>query len=901
MKRTSVLIMFMLLLVPAIRAVAASSTGNAPFINTWLLLGTFDNSGNKNFATDLIGEPQAQPAMGEHVAGKTWNYFDDRLFSRNQDDYQDFFSYYVVKQGQSAAAKMAYAHVYVYSPTDSEAQLRLLADYEYTAWVNGVRVASGTLPVASGWVDRGFWSSAKDGDGLTPYYGKDTVRVPVRLKAGWNRLLLKVANQAEGLFGFYARITDAAGNAVPGLTYSVNGGHGKLAVATSGLTEFTTPNLPVGFRGWPYVAMKVPYLDAVGKRWPEMKTYVPYWPEASPFTLHAQGGTAPYTWRLAKGKLPNGLSLRPDGTLIGTVSPAAPIGDYNLEVAVTDAAGGNAVKNLCLTVRERPNKWYEEDRLTALIHSPEDTPGGDFDGLAKLMKRQGYGIGMPISYGNGDFVFRWPSRFDPNNALGDVDGKIKTALEANGIKFGMYIGNVFGCPQFNYGQLILMLEDAIKKYHPAAFWFDWAAINNPSLDAIYSMIKSYDPNTVIVVNGMMHPIHGDWDILCIEDMSYGDYAKIWGYWPGEYNRYEFPMAYAWPKAGALETWRLMLNPAASPKELSLSGVNIKGPPDWREMLRLQITLIGMGFVANMDHSPTAGAPAGSIKTLADSVILETHRKMGDWANPPGLTPLYTSYTKVNPGPLAPAAWGYNTINQKRDAIYLHLLKNPKGKTGMPETPNLAVEIPNRAVTAVEWMNTGKTLPHTQQGNQISISLAGVTADPVDTIFKLTLASPLPETALPVPPAMEYQVPQAKPGNLASGKPAKLLSLDGTHELMPSANTGFASRGNDDDPNTAAQAAWEYPWTYQIDLENASTLSKIVVVFSEICYPTDFEVLVSADGSNWRSITREAATSGGARSYTVSAPGIRYLRVKGYKPDGPNQAGLQMGVAELEAY
>ncbi len=898
MKRLTILAIILFIFAPAIVSQAASSTGNAPFINTWLILGTFDNAGNEGYETDLIGESTVKPGIGQQVAGKTWNYFDDRLFSRNYDDYQDLFSYYVVKQGESADSKMAYLHVYIYSPKENEAQLRLLVDYEHKAWLNGMVVTSGTSPVASGWVDKGFWHSANEGDSLIPYYGKDTVRVPVHLLAGWNRLLLKAANQADGLFGFYARISDTNGNAIPGLTYSVNGGNGKLKVSTTALKDIKTGNLPVGYRGWPYVGMRTPYINTIGKRWPETKVYDPYWPESSNFSFNAQGGKAPYKWNLSKGKLPMGLSLMPGGTIIGKISPIAGIGDYNIIATITDAAGNTASKSLCLTVKERPNKWYEEGRLTALIHSPEDTPNGDYDGLAKLMKRQGYCIGMPISYGNGDFTFRWPSRFEPNNPLGDVDGKLKTALEANNIKFGMYIGNVFGCPQFSYSQLILMLEDAIKKYHPAAFWFDWGGYNNPSLDAIYSMIKTYNPNTVIVANGMMHPIHGDWDILCIEDMSYGNYSKIWEYWPGEYNLNEFPMAYDWPKDNALETWRLMLNPSPA-GELSLSGATV-GIPDWQEILRLQVSLIGMGCIANMDHSPTAGSPKGTIKTLADSVILEAHREMGDWASPAGLIPLYTSYTNVNPGPLAEAKWGYNTINVDRNVIYIHMLKNPKGKTGMPETDHLSINLPKAKVQSIVWMNTGKSLKYIQKGNKLNISLAGVTADPVDTILSIKFAQALPET-LPVNRSIKLTIPKPKSGNLASGKPAKLMSLDCTHELLASSNSAYASKGNDNDLTTVAQGAWEYAWTYQVDLQQIERVSRIIVIFSKICFPTDYELLISADGQNWTSITRESPTSGGAKTYKIPVTDVRYIRVKGYKPDGPDQSGGQMGVAELEVY
>ena len=68
--------------------------GDAPFINTWLVLGTFDNQKGAGMRTDLIVEATVQPRAGEQVAGKTWQFFDDRIFSRNYDDYQDLFSYF---------------------------------------------------------------------------------------------------------------------------------------------------------------------------------------------------------------------------------------------------------------------------------------------------------------------------------------------------------------------------------------------------------------------------------------------------------------------------------------------------------------------------------------------------------------------------------------------------------------------------------------------------------------------------------------------------------------------------------------------------------------------------------------------------------------------------------------
>ena len=207
------------------------------------------------------------------------------------------------------------------------------------------------------------------------------------------------------------------------------------------------------------------------------------------------------------------------------------------------------------------------------------------------------------------------------------------------------------------GQLRLV-EDAIRRFQPAAFWFDWAGWNGVSLDAIYSMIKTYDPETLVVLNGVPTMSNGDWDVICLEGWgSWGD--RIWDKWPFDF---------AWPKEHTVESWRLVADPAFEYSQ----GVE----PDWQEYLRVQIALIGDGFVANIDHSPTirTGVPegGGKLASLDASVVIQAHRKMADWANPEGVPPLHESYTRVNPGPLAAAEWGYNTINLARDAIYLHL-------------------------------------------------------------------------------------------------------------------------------------------------------------------------------------------------------------------------------------
>jgi len=134
------------------------------------------------------------------------------------------------------------------------------------------------------------------------------------------------------------------------------------------------------------------------------------------------------------------LRLDPDGTIRGQVAASAALRTCKFEVQVTDQAGGSATKGLNIIVKERPNKWYEEARLTALIHTPECLPDRSYGEFVETMKRQGYQVGMLISYNNGRGKYRWPSIYHPDNPLGDVVGKYKTALEAEGIRFGMYFG-----------------------------------------------------------------------------------------------------------------------------------------------------------------------------------------------------------------------------------------------------------------------------------------------------------------------------------------------------------------------------------------------------------------------------------------------------------------------------
>jgi hypothetical protein len=64
-------------------------------------------------------------------------------------------------------------------------------------------------------------------------------------------------------------------------------------------------------------------------------------------TLSAAGGSAGYSWSIASGSLPPGLSLSPGGVISGTPNHS---GTYGFQIKVADFAGATATQNLGITV-----------------------------------------------------------------------------------------------------------------------------------------------------------------------------------------------------------------------------------------------------------------------------------------------------------------------------------------------------------------------------------------------------------------------------------------------------------------------------------------------------------------------------------------------------------------------
>lgn len=886
----------------ALSATIAMAATKADFLNTWLVLGLFDNDPQgAGLEKAWIDETQVAPLAGQEAAGRKWTYFDDRLFSRNYDDYQDLLSYFRFKRNESVEAKVAYAHTYLYSPKDQDAIMVVGADTESRVWLNG-------RPVLK--------SEPKQ-------WAKDRAKADVVLKKGWNRILMKVANRENTRLGFYLGFTDRTGEPLKDVIVSVNGSDGPLTVATSGMSDVSPADMPGGWREWSYIEARPDFAEIFPpgsetdpKRW-ILNTFLrtgliegvlhsdDNTLRATAFSFQAQGGTPPYRWVHVKGELPPGLSVAENGQIKGTISADAELRDYAFTVRVKDANDAEASKDLSITVKERPNRWYEESRLVCLVHAPERLTDEQIEEMMGLAKKQGYQVVMPISYNNGEMLFRWPSPFAPKGTR-DVIGKLKKEIEKQGMEFGMYMGNLnlevrAGAP-FKNNQQHLMVEEAIRNYQPKSFWFDWPTWAGEAVDSLYSMIRTMDPELVIVLNGHTNASNGDWDIISFE---------AWGAWG--YNSWAyFPVEVPWPKKGASESWRRMSNKFVLPSELKTEEdhkklraiVSQSGPPmdpakgweeEWKTYFKLHIAMAGEGSIANMDFT-LANPDRKPLEALSDADQYPYRLKMATWASPEGRPPLYPSFTQVNPGPFEPAPWGYNLINLSKDVIYLHFQENPRGKTGLPKETSVSVGPLNGKVKSVTWMNTNQPLKFTQMdtstNKMLTIDLAGVTQDEIDTIFKIELEAPLKSAPAKV------GIPT---GNLATYKPSAMLGLDGKTHLIPSTGR-LPMYGNDGDPSTVAVGGYSWAWIYEVDLERPYAVKKVALNSGPRGFATEYEIQTSLDRESWTKVADVKGITGPSRVETaISETPARYIRLRAIKPDDAGQMGGQMSVGELEVY
>lgn len=690
---------------------------------------------------DSLGEqsPTAgdiTPEIGQTFEGKTWEYFDDRVWNRNYDDYQDLHGYYAIKKGVDTRNKYVYAASYVYSATAQDVELRYGSSGSHRAFVNDEPVDERSTP-----------SEVQ----------KDMTKTPVHLVAGWNKILLQIKHaytddkNANGYpiakdasvayLGFYARLTTSSGSTVSGLTYSVTGDGSSLAIDTRGLSATDVVNdnargrglpenvMPGGYRDWPYV-------------WNTSNYTTPHGVQASHFRFLARGGQPGYTWSISSGSLPAGLALDPNGTITGTVT-AAP-GTYSFTVRVTDASSASATKALSITIKERPNRWLELGKVSALSHSIATyewwaDPNFSADRWAERAKRQGHAM---VSVESLQTSYYWPSRFaDPQHEWNqysptDANGKIVDALKAYeeavkryGMKFGLYYATEGG-KQEHYSSDVFVqnVQDLILRYDPAYLYFDgpqkmpWA-----NYDAMYSIVRNYGDDIIVQSNAWSNEF-GDPDLRTEEASAY----------------YGDGVGSNLTKRTVNEPWKIAVtkynpNPFYPRRD------------DYRLLARETIANVGRGNIDNLDQTPIMlrGPNQSSPTTVATDYpkgaqeYIDMRDDTAAWWAPAGKPDRHESITGTMPYTLSPApAWGYAVSRDNN--VYLHLMQGPAGKTGYAgnepnglAAPTLTVGPITGTVTKVTWLNEGANLTYTTSGTNLTINLAGITQrDPVSTIIKV---------------------------------------------------------------------------------------------------------------------------------------------------------------------
>ena len=156
-------------------------------------------------------------------------------------------------------------------------------------------------------------------------------------------------------------------------------------------------------------------------------------------------------------------------------------------------------------------------------------------------------------------------------------------------------------------------------------------------------------------------------------------------------------------------------------------------------------------------------------------------------------------------------------------------------------------------------------------------------------------------------AAEDMIPK---GNLAYRKRAALvsrrISKKGGHNqfnriLPPNARVHYAEGGVDGDMNTKAMASKEWSWKYFVDLLTDESFSKIKIHFGKDRYPTHYVVRVRAEGGDWQTLKEDDGGKGGTVDIQFGELKSRYIEIESVKPDGPNQKGYSMSIAELEVF
>lgn len=154
----------------------------------WNVVGPFPNpqrlGSEASPAIDSIYGPERDPSLGGSYAGVEGRQVRWQRVLADADGQVRLNPHFAPNDWVAA-----YAQAFLYSPDEREATLLLGADDAHVIWVNGERV------------------SERQGRHISE---PDDVEVPIQLRAGWNRVMLKVAD-LDGGWAFQARVADPGG------------------------------------------------------------------------------------------------------------------------------------------------------------------------------------------------------------------------------------------------------------------------------------------------------------------------------------------------------------------------------------------------------------------------------------------------------------------------------------------------------------------------------------------------------------------------------------------------------------------------------------------------------------------------------------------------------------------
>ena len=251
----------------------------------------------------------------------------------------------------------------------------------------------------------------------------------------------------------------------------------------------------------------------------------------SRFRFEAAGGNPGYTWSIIEGQLPDGLTMDENGVVDGYCETE---GEYPFTLQVTDADGNTAVKETEIIVKVRPNKWFEEGKMSALSHNTGAytqffDENFSFDLWAERAKKAGMTM---LSTEAVQGVYYWPApgatyanrqhpyTLDENGQPKDMVGLAKEAAERHGLRFGVYYASEGSnrLPNGNTNNssgFVMNVEDLMKRYDPSYLFFDGGPQNKGNVDAMWSAVRAYNDYALIQANDQNEA--GDNDLTILEN------------------------------------------------------------------------------------------------------------------------------------------------------------------------------------------------------------------------------------------------------------------------------------------------------------------------------------------------------------------------------------------------